>query len=70
MVRFASKQLGVESLSSATLDFGQAHRQESSPSQPILLLIAPGSSADPSAELADYAHRAMAGSGRAFQQVL
>ncbi|KAL3106801.1 hypothetical protein niasHT_016156 [Heterodera trifolii] len=60
MLRFTSKLLGIDSLSSATLDFASVHQRESVPHQPILLLIAPGSSADPSSELTEYAQREFA----------
>ncbi|KAL3112874.1 hypothetical protein niasHT_015580 [Heterodera trifolii] len=60
MLRFTSKLLGIDSLSAATLDFASVHQRESVPHQPILLLIAPGSSADPSAELTEYAQREFA----------
>uniref|UniRef100_A0A183BTS1 Cytoplasmic dynein 2 heavy chain 1 n=1 Tax=Globodera pallida TaxID=36090 RepID=A0A183BTS1_GLOPA len=71
MLRFTSKLLGVDSLRGASLDFASIHQRESVPQQPILLLIAPGSSADLSAELADYAHGefAKASSGQKLHQL-
>ncbi|KAL3101915.1 hypothetical protein niasHS_003324 [Heterodera schachtii] len=71
MLRFTSKLLGIDSLSSATLDFASVHQRESVPHQPILLLIAPGSSADPSAELTEYAQREFAknASGQQLHQL-
>uniref|UniRef100_A0A914LNP4 Cytoplasmic dynein 2 heavy chain 1 n=1 Tax=Meloidogyne incognita TaxID=6306 RepID=A0A914LNP4_MELIC len=52
--RFASKVLGIESLSSQHLDLLAIHKEEPS-SRPILLLVSPGSSVDPSAELIECA---------------
>ncbi|KAL3121827.1 hypothetical protein niasHT_002055 [Heterodera trifolii] len=75
MFRFTSKLLGIDSLSSATLDFASVHQRESVPhqlnSQFCLLLIAPGSSADPSAELTEYAQREFAknASGQQLHQL-